>query len=152
MSNRLAQQFAYTLEKGVYALGCNISIGATGAPTLNKWNPNTRTYSAAATSGSGLYAIGWQGIKSISRVSAGVYLLTLQDTWQRILQFSYSMSNATGLPTTVGVGLWTTGTDVTNKAAPTIKFTCLTATGVAGDPANGDVLGLFILLQNASVV
>jgi hypothetical protein len=151
MANRLAANIGYTMVKGVYILFARINIGATGAPTLQKWNPSTRTYTAAPTTGAQPYSIGCEGIKSISRVSAGVYNLLLQDTYQRFLVVNGTVSNATGLPTSISIGLWTTGTDVTTLATG-IKFTTLSATGVAADPANGDVINLEIVLQNASVI
>ena len=151
MANRLSTQFTNTIIKGVYTVYARINIGATGAPTLQKWNPANRTYTAAPTTGSGPYAIGVEGVKSISRISAGVYTLLLQDTWQRLLAFNGFASNATGLPTTLGFGVWSVGTDVTTLATG-IKFSTETATGVAGDPVSGDFINLQIVLQNASVI
>jgi hypothetical protein len=155
MANRLTTIQQGALVKGIVTIYARVNIGATGAPTLQKWNPSSRTYTAAPTSGSGPYAIGAEGVKSISRVSAGVYLLTLQDTWQRFVSFRASVSNATGLPTTALIGLWTTGTDVT-AAAPAIKFTTLgLAAGpayAATDPVSGDVLNIKIVLQNSSAL
>jgi len=151
MANRNFANMQYSAVKGVVRLWARVSIGATGAPTLSKWNPATRTYSSAPTTGTGPYARGAEGIKSIARNDVGVYTLTLQDTYQRVLGFKATFSNATGLPTIVAVGLWSAATDVT-AATPVIKFTTMSSTATAADPANGDVMQLEIELQNTAVI
>lgn len=151
MANRSFMQWQYSMVKGRVTLFARITIGATGAPTLTKWNPGTGTFTAAPTTGIGPYAIGCEGVKSVSRVSTGVYVLLLQDTYQRLLDLDMTVANATGLPTTPGIGQWTTGTDVRTLATG-IKFTTMSSSATAADPASGDVLYLQIDLQNAAVI
>lgn len=150
MANRSFSQYQYSMVKGRVTLFARVTIGATGAPTLTKWNPGTGTFTAAPTTGSGPYAIGCEGVKSITRISTGVYNLLLQDTYQRLLEFDVIFSNATGLPTT-SPGLWTTGTDVRTLATG-IKFTTINSSGAAADPASGDVMQIYADLQNAGVI
>jgi hypothetical protein len=161
MANRQFQQYQMTSLKGVVYLGATVNIGATGAPTLQKWTPvgisnATGAYSAAPTSGaSGLNnnaSIGEQGVKSISRVSTGVYLLTLQDSYARLLDFHCFFSNATGLPTVVYSGVWSVGTNVTTSTGGTIKFTTMSSSATAADPASGDVMGVLMLLQSSTAI
>jgi len=67
MANRNFNR-AQNLEKEVKSLFADIAIGASGAPTLSK----------------GL------GIASVARVSAGLYDITLQDKYIRLMQCSVS--------------------------------------------------------------
>lgn len=159
MANRTAQSFQLSMLKGVFYLQGAVNIGAAGAPTLQKWNPvtvnrSTPIYTAAPTVQSGAFlpnmSLGEQGIKSITRVSAGVYNVLLQDTYQRLLDFRAVFSNVTGLPTTISTGLWAS-TDVTTIGTG-IKFTTLSASGVAADPASGDVMLFSLLLQNSTAI
>lgn len=152
MANRNFTQFQFSLVKGVVQLWARVTVAGGGAVTLTKWNPASRSYTAAPTTGTGPYAIGCEGIKSITRNSAGVYSFVLQDTYQRLLNVCCTASNATGLPTTPMIGLWSTATDVTSATAPTIKLTMLSASATAADPASGDVLNFIFVLQNASVI
>lgn len=155
MANRNFVPFLTTPIKGLVALHARVTIGATGAPTLTKFTPPSGAvagaFESAPTTGPQPYSIGTEGVKSISRVSAGVYLVTLQDTYVRFLGAFGWAANATGLPTTVNFGGWTT-TDVTSLTAPTIKFTTQTATATAGDPASGDVLDLWFLLSSSTAL
>ena len=63
MANRTFNQFQGSLEKGVVQLFAEISIAGDGTPTLARG----------------------KGIASVSVGAAGVYTVTLQDTYQRTL-------------------------------------------------------------------
>lgn len=152
MANRNFTNQQYSLVKGRVSLWARVSIGATGAPTLSKWNPATRTYTSAPTTGTGPYAIGCEGIKSIARNDVGVYTITLQNTYQRLLALKATFSNSTGLPTILSVGIWSAATDVTVASAPVVKFSTLSSTGTAADPASGDIMQLEFELQNSAVI
>ena len=67
MANRLFNQFGLALEKSVVCLYGQFTVGAAGAPTI-----------IAAKS---------KGIASVSRLSAGRYQITLQDTYIDLLMF-----------------------------------------------------------------
>lgn len=107
--------------KSVYAY---VSIGASGAPTLNT-NKSI-------------------GITSITRDSAGVYIITLDDKYNALLHFNVMMLEATAEDITFQVE----SEDV--DGAKTIQFQCKAA-AVETDPSNGSVLLIKIDLKNTSV-
>lgn len=152
MANRAFANQQFSMVKGRVTLWARITIGATGACTLTKFNPVDATFSSAPTTGTGPYAIGCEGIKSISRSAAGTYVLVLQDRYRRLLDMGLTVANSTGAPTAFGLGLWTTGTDVTSTTSPQVKFSTLSSTGTVADPAASDVLNIRLELQNASVI
>lgn len=124
-------QFKYSLEKGVTYLYFNISIGATGAPTLNQ--PQSK------------------GIASVVRNSAGKYTITLQDAYNALLDFSMKEILASGAPA-VAVGPVIRSQAVSTSTAPTIVVQYYDAAGVgtATDPDNGATLIGTITLKNHS--
>ncbi len=109
------------LEKEVKALYVEVSVGASGAPTLV----------------SGL------GIASISRTSAGLYRITLQDKYVRFLHAS-------------GILLESDAEDLSMQVkAQTVSSTKLvdvlwTAGGVATDPSSGSKMLIKIELKNTT--
>lgn len=109
------------LEKEVKHLYAEVAIGGTGAPTLT----------------SGL------GITSISRVSAGKYLVTLNDKYVRLMSASAIVLKTAGEDITVQLS----AQDV--AGAKTVTFLCKTA-ATATDPASGDVLFIRIDLKNST--
>lgn len=120
--NRRYNQFRLSLEKSIVDLYAQVTIGATGAPTL-----------VAASS---------KGIASISRSSAGDYVLTLSDKYVGLLDFSVITQNATGISASADVGIKAQSV----ASAKTIEFVCSTG-GVATDPASGDRLFIKISLK-----
>lgn len=147
MANRQFQQYSYTLEKGIVHLFCRVSVAGGGAVTLQKWNPATRTYSSAATSGTGTYAVGCQGIKSVARTGAGAWTVTLQDSYQRLVAARFTSTAASGTVTVNAMGIDATS-DVTSNTAPTVKLV-LAAGTTPTDPASGDKIDLHLILQNS---
>jgi hypothetical protein len=114
-----------SLAREVKSLYGKVSIGASGAPTLSV-NDSI-------------------GITSISRDSAGVYIVTLDDKYNAFLQVSIMMLEATAEDLTF---------QVESEAVATtkiIKFQCKAADAET-DPSNGSVLLLKIDLKNTSVV
>ncbi len=107
--------------KSVYAY---VDIGATGAPTLSTDNS--------------------VGVTSITRDSAGVYILTLDDKYNRLLNFHCTMYEATAEDLTFQVEV----ADV--ASAKTIQFQCKAA-ATETDPSNGSALMIKIDLKNTSV-
>lgn len=108
--------------KSVYAY---VSVGASGAPTLNA-NKSL-------------------GVASVTRDSAGVYIVTLEDKYNELLFFHAVMLEATAEDITFQIE----SQDV--ASAKVIKFQCKAA-DVETDPSNGSVLLLKIDLKNTSVV
>jgi hypothetical protein len=110
------------LEKEVKELSLDVAIGAAGAPTLTE----------------GL------GVTSISRVSAGLYRITLNDKWSRLMDVHVVHLAATAEDLTAQVKLETV---TTTKLVEV--FTKVAA--VATDPANGDRLLITLKLKNSSI-
>jgi hypothetical protein len=126
MANRNFNRFQ-ALEKEIKTLYAEISIGATGAPTLTKG----------------------AGIASISRTSEGLYVLTLSDVYYRLMSFFVICQAATAA---VPLHFQMTAHSESSK---TITFQAYTddgdQTGTAQDPASGDILFIKIDVKNSSV-
>lgn len=122
MANRNFQR-KQALEKEVKSLYAKITIGAAGAPTL--------------TTG--------VGIASVSRTSAGLYRITLQDKYA-----SLKSVDVKHLATAAqDLNFQVKAEDV--ASAKTIDLFCLTG-AVATDPANPSVLLVQIDVKNTSVL
>lgn len=140
MANRAFDQDSFQLVKRRVTLFCDITFPEVAAdPTLNKWNyptfgmgVNARTYTAAATAASlpsgaaypRQYQSGSEGVLSIVRTAAGLYTLTLQDPYQRLLGIeslevaaggtstfarvteNSTISDFTGTPAVIGLAFW----------------------------------------------
>lgn len=147
MANRWFNQFNYTVDKGVVNLFGVVNIGATGAPTLQQWKPSVGgggTYAAAVTGG-------FRGVKSITRTTTGVYVVTFQDTFQRVMSYGIVFQAPTSTtPAAPIVTLQTTGTNVGSLTSPQVTFNCQSATGSLADPASGEIMLLNFVLQNST--
>lgn len=130
MADRSWLPYAGTLEVDVVELFCDITIGATGA----------------VSSASG------KGITSVARSSAGQYLVTLSDRYNKLMwAHAALLDTADSDPSTVGVFTRIKSESV-NSTAHTVTFQCFTGDdGAAADPASGAVLKLCIKLRNSSV-
>lgn len=129
MASRRFKQFRYSLETAVTDIFARVSIGASGAPTLV----------SSATC---------QGILSISRSSAGKYVLTLTDPYVRVLGINVVTQLSSGLPASADVAVVTDA--VSTATAPAVTFT-MSAAGVATDPSNGSILLIQLILKNSSI-
>lgn len=112
------------LEKEVKEIYAKITIGASGAPTL-----------VAAQS---------QGVASISRTSAGLYVLTLQDKYMKLMHASFAVTT----PTISDIKANLKSESV--LSAKTVTFHCSTG-AIATDPASGDSILVQLQLKNSSV-
>lgn len=111
------------LEHEVKEIYAQVAIGAAGAPTL--------TYAT--------------GVASISRTSAGLYVLTLQDKYSRLMHANVSIQS------TVAQDLdGQLQADATTTSAKTLTFRTQ-AGAVATDPSSGSVLRIALQLKNSSV-
>ena len=145
-------------------LYCAVSVGAAGAVTLQEWNypqmgqgttAPARTYTAAPTTGGSAafptaYAQGAEGVFSVARTGAGLWTVTLQDSYQRLLGLSCYASLAGGLSAIVAVQENTTITNMASGTPPrsVIGVALLSATATALDPASGERINLAFTLQN----
>ena len=113
-----------------------IAIGASGAPAA-------LTLQNAA------------GVKSISRVSAGVYSIQLQDNYAKVLGISPSFqSPAVGTSSgiqAVEMVSFANSSNPNNNNGAIIEIQCFNASGAAADPASGSVMQLQIRLNNSQV-
>jgi len=112
------------LETEVKELYATITIGGTGAPTL------TTGY----------------GIASITRTSAGLYVLTLTDYYSALKSFSVVHVNSTAEDLKFQVK-----TNGISSSSKSITFFTL-AVGTATDPTSGDVLLVKIEVKNSTAI
>ena len=124
MANRSFHR-VQSLAREAKHLYAYVSIGATGAPTLDT-NKSI-------------------GVASITRDSAGVYIITLDDKYNNLLFFDAMMLEATAEDITFQVE----SEDV--DGAKTIQFQCKAA-DTETDPSDGSVLLIKIEVKNSSVV
>jgi hypothetical protein len=165
MANRSYVDKQYTLIKGQVELYCVVSVGAAGAVTLQKWNypslapasSSARTYSAAPTTGGAaafpLSAVqGAEGVFSVARTAAGLWTVTLQDAYQRLVGLAAFSSLAGGLSAIVAAHENTTITNMNSGTPPRsiIGVALLSATANALDPASGERITLRLTLQNST--
>lgn len=122
MANRRFNRYQ-ALEKEVKTLFADVAIGASGAPTLN----------------SGL------GIASVTRDSAGVYDVVLEDRYSSLLHVSVMQLEATAEDLTFQVE-----SESVNAASKTVKIQCKAA-DTETDPSDGSRLLIKIELKNTSV-
>lgn len=142
MANRQFSEFSGTLDKGVVNLYMVVAFGVTGAPTLKTYDPLKRTYSNASS-------VGTRGIKSISRVSAGLYTITLQDAYIRFLGAGVTFENASA--SAAPFQFWPTpDANLNSTTTPTIQVQFANSSGVATDPANGEQVVINLNLQNST--
>lgn len=114
------------LDKEIKEIYAKVTIGAAGAPTL---------VTASNTS---------VGVASISRTSAGLYVLTLQDKYNRLSHADIHIITPTAEDIKAHVSAETVAT------SKTVTFRC-DAAGVATDPASGDSFLIALQLKNSSV-
>lgn len=135
MANRFFNQFGLTLEKSVVTLFARVTIGSSGAPTLD-------------TSRS-------MGIKTVTRSSAGKYVITFgvptptstTDIYNALLFVQNQFTAATGTP---AAPLFFKISDAVSTAGTvTIQFTAVDGT-TATDPASGEVMHLLFHLKNST--
>lgn len=124
MANRRFQRLQ-SLTREVKHLHAKVAIGASGAPTLD---------SEISV-----------GIASISRDSAGVYILTLDDKYKKLVGFKVMQEAAAAEDLTFQIE----SEDV--ASAKTIQFQCKAA-AVETDPSSGSSLFLEIAVKNTSVL
>lgn len=112
------------LDYEVKELYMSVAIGAAGAPTIDTLNS--------------------KGVASITRSSAGLYVVTLQDSYVRLMQAQLTLIK----PAAESLGVNLVSSDVVVAKTLTIR----TETGgVATDPASGDTLVACFQLKNSSV-
>jgi hypothetical protein len=109
------------LEKAVKEIYAEIAIGAAGAPTLSRGT----------------------GVASVSRTSAGLYVLTLQDSYIRLMQADVSIQSAAAQDLVAQLAAESVA------SAKTVIFRTVAA-AVETDPSNGSVVRVSLQLKNSS--
>lgn len=133
--NRSTVRNTATLEKAPVHLYAKISIGASGAPTLNI--PQC------------------QGIASITRTGTGAYTIdlgqsaTLVDTYQRLIGARVTSLVSGGLPAAPDLAVVEDNSN--SLPTPNVEIQ-LSLDGAAADPANGEVLLLELVFSNTTAV
>lgn len=122
MANRNFNRFQ-ALEKEVKSLYADVAIGASGAPTLSR----------------GI------GIASVTRSSAGVYVVTLQDKYNRLMSVDVKVLSASAQDLLVQLQAESVA------SAKTITFRTQNAAATATDPTSGSRLLVQINVKNSSV-
>lgn len=129
MANRYFNQFRLSLEKQVVDLFADVTFGGTGAPTL--------------------VASGSKGVASISRTSAGLYVVTLSDSYVGLLMVNHRfIKNSATIP--AAPLMYVVSQAVGTVAAPTITMQFDAVAGTAADPDSGDEVLLQFTLKNSS--
>ncbi len=121
MANRWFTQWLWSAQKNPVRLWAYVTFGSTGAPTLSGINS--------------------KGIKSISRVSTGKYLVTFGsaqsvDTYNKLLLATSRFIKGSGNP--AAPGMYVSDDSVTSAGTLTLQFTLADAT-TATDPGSGEV-------------
>lgn len=164
MADRLLNRDRGSVLKGLVDVFCVVDVGAAGAVTLQQWNyptfgagPDARTYTAAPTTGGsvawpGRAAQGDAGVYTVARTAAGLWTVTLQDFYDRLVGMSFYSSLAGGLSAVVAIHENTTITAMGTAAngGSVIGVALLSATATALDPADGETITIHFTLQNAS--
>lgn len=169
MATRQFDQQDLSVIKQPVSLWAHVQVGAAGslaAPNgLQKWlygafqagtqGTTINTYAAAATATAPLgfpqnYSAGSDGVFSVTRTNTGLWTVTLQDTYIRLLSMAVHISIAGGLSNIVAVGENTTITNMRAANGSVIGVALLSSTGTAADPTSGSLVHLNFRLQNAS--
>lgn len=164
MANRFFIDDVWSLYKGLSLVRLRVLMSGT-TPVLQEWlypAPNSASagsYTTAQTSGAGAggfgASAGAEGVKSVSRTGAGLWTVTLQDNYNRLLDLRCFQSLAGGVATIIGVGENTTISDMSAVGGSIIGVALLSAgSGAAvpavADPATTTIVTLNMLLQNSS--
>lgn len=162
MANRTFNQYSYTIQKRPCVVWVVAAMPEGTTPILKKYNYGTfgvggQTYSTAPTTGGGSgfpnrYAQGAEGVYSLARTGAGLWTITLQDNYQRVLGLRVDMSIAGGLSNIVAIGENSTISNMGAAGGSVIGVALLSSTGTAADPtaAASSLVRIRIELQDAT--
>lgn len=160
MANRFSIDRYWSLLKGVTLIRARVLLSGT-TPVLQKWTYPTLnsgalgSYSTAATSGGGAGgfgdASGTEGVLAVARTGAGLWTVTLQDQYQRLLDVGFYGSIAGGTSNIVACSENTTITNMSAASGSILGIALLSSTATAADPTAGSSITLSLILQNATV-
>jgi hypothetical protein len=162
VAQRTFQQEKLGLQKRRVELWAFIAVPTGTTPVLQKYNypqlgVGGRTLSAAPTAAAPLgfpqsYAAGSEGIFSVARTATGLWTLTLQDNYQRLLTVSGAHSIAGGTTNIVMVTENPTITSMSTANGSVIGIALLSATATLADPTAGatSLVRIKLELQDAT--
>lgn len=133
--NRNTVRNTGTLEKAPVALYLNVTIGSTGAPTLN--TPKC------------------QGVYAMTRTGVGAYTIKLGlsatslDTYQRLLNLIVATLKSTA---PANFGVYIVADNSATATAPTVLIQLVDAAGAAVEASSGTVLLIKMELSNTTAV
>lgn len=145
-ANRQFDQYDLTIQKRKVTLWAFVTVPTGTTPILQKWNygafntgSTVNTYTAAPTTGGSTsqftkYAQGAEGIFSVARTATGLWTLTLQDSYRRLLHVSGDMSIAGGTANIIAVVENPTITSFASSAQTVIGIALLSSTATLADP------------------
>lgn len=132
MASRWMQQFFFSLEHSPVYLDGNVVFN---------------------NSSGGMQNLKGSGIKSVTRVSQGVYDIALEDSYNRYLSGTWGFVVAPSA--TSGIHCVEVEGDpnltVISVSAPKVRIHMLDKSDALADPASGSVFGFTMILRNSSV-
>ena len=153
MSNRQYDAWKLGVVKRRVELYALIAVPSGTTPVLQKYNypqlgqvgGSARTLSAAATASAAplgypsIYQAGADGVYSVARTGTGLWTLTLQDKYQRLLSVSGSMDLTGGAANIIAVANNPDITDLPNTSGKgsIVGIILFSATATPADPTAG---------------
>lgn len=127
MANRNLFQFQYSYQRDLVHIFAQVSFAAAGAPTL----------------------VSGKGVASITRNSAGLYTIALQDSFAGVMQIDHKPLLASGAPAAPLMVIRSVS-NINDLSAPSVQVGFTDAAGVATDPASGEQVLIHITLKNTT--
>lgn len=168
MANRYFMNQSYSLVKGEVRLYAAFTAAELASPTLLEWNypqmgqgttAPARTYTAAPTTGGAATfpltaAQGAEGIFSVARTAVGLWTVTFQDGYQRLIDLHGYVSVAGGSTNVVAIHENTSITNLMSGTPPRaiVGVSFLSATGTLADPTTGARVQLCFTFQNLTAL
>lgn len=163
MASRAFDQWLFTIPKRVVEMFAFVAVPAGTTPVLQKYNfpvlgSGGRTLSAATvTTATPLgfpqnYQAGFEGVFSVARTAVGLWTLTLQDNYQRILRVGGDHSIAGGTANIVSVVENPTITSMSSSNGSVVGIALQSSSATLADPTAGatSVVRIHLVLGDAT--
>jgi len=160
MANRTFQEDWFAIPKRMASIFGIFSVSGT-TPSLQRWiyrslqAGNAGTYTAAPTTGGGTgfpnrYQQGTEGIFSVARTGVGLWTITLQDQYQRVMNVTGSQVIAGGAANIIAFAENSSITNMSAAGGSVVGVSLLSATATLADPTSGSIIRLQIDLNDAT--
>ena len=138
--NRWTNQFRNQLQKGVVDVMLRVSFGASGAPTIASDTLNHKRASL--------------GVTSIVRVSAGLYTVTFQDSFQQLYDARVMWLEAAAgtFPASPIMSVNAASPTNVNAAPGVLQIQFCNTSSVATDPASGEIAHMTFVMGNSTAL